>query len=370
MIELGEMRSRLHQSGGKAWTGWWPGTVVSRADPERRGRCRVRVPQVYGAITEDEFIADDELPWALPSQPTYNGAGEAWTPPPGAAVWVTFIGGDHESPIYHGGWPTADDAIPEHVSSYNGEGPTTRVIKTENGHLFEMRYFPGQERIQLRTAGGISVTLYDSPAEGGPRVEILTPGGRLFQLDDVQQLARIATPTQVVELLDLLQTINVTTPGSANVTAGLNVAVTAGGTLTAVAAGAATIAANGLTLTSTGAAPTVQTGGGTMTSSFTGAALYTFLGALTYVIGGILTITAATMSLTAGLITLTGTVVLGSLLGTKRRLCDERLFATLNDIINQVNASAAGTAIPNLTPGNVNPLYDTNQLATTNTTAD
>ena len=108
----------LKQTASRTWPGWWPGRVVDVADPERRGRVRVRVPQVYGSDEEAEFIADDELPWALPNSRHFAGTGEAWVPPLASTVWVGFMAGDHADPIWQGGWATESDAIPEHASSW------------------------------------------------------------------------------------------------------------------------------------------------------------------------------------------------------------------------------------------------------------
>lgn len=342
----------LRSSSSRTWLGWWPGVVVDAADPERRARVRVRVPQVYGSEEEDEFIPDDELPFALPNGHHYNGSGDAWVPPVGATVWVGFIAGDHSDPIYQGGWAGEDDPIPEHQSSYEpGGGPSTRVIKTENGHIFEMRWKTGESEIRLVTENGVRMRLVDDPALGGMFAEVATPGGRRVKLDDTLQRADVLTPTQSVILDDIAQAINITTPGAVN--------VTAGGAANITAALAATLTAQGITLASTGAAPTVQTGGGTLTSTFVGAALYTFLGALTYAVTGIYALTAVGFTLTAAsaAIVTTGTpVVLGTLAGIKRRLANEQMMQLLQDMLfvleNHVHpgvtAGAASTGVSSL----------------------
>ena len=264
----------LNQSASRDWFGWWPGVVVSTDDPDKRGRVRVRAAQVYGATTEDEFIRDAELPWALPNGVHHDGAGEAWVPPVGAAVWVAFMAGDHGDPIWQGGWATATDTIPEHVSSYvAGSGPSTRVIKTENGHIFEMRWKSGETEIRIETAAGVKVRLADDAALGGPFAELLTPGLRKIRLDDTVQSAEMSTPTQHIQLLDASSVLDV----------------------------------------------------------LAGTGNYSFLAALTMVIGTILTLTAtATVSITGALVTLvatTGVVTLGSLAGVKQAVVLQAFLA-------------------------------------------
>lgn len=340
----------LRQTGSRTWNGWWPGTVVDNADPERVGRCRVRVVQVYGSEQEDEFIADDDLPWALPNGRHYQGTGEQWVPPVGQTVWVSFIAGDHTDPIYQGGWATQDDAIPEHVSSYEpGGGPATRVVKTENGHLFEMRWKTGESRIVLQTENGVKVRLEDTPA--GPYAEMCTPALRKVRLDDALQKAELSTPTQRVELLDLTQTINVVTPGIAN--------VSTGGATNITAAGAVAVQGQGVSIISTGTAPTLQTGGGSSTSTFTGNVINNFNGAYNLTVIGVTTLvlaavvaTIASLTLTAPLV-ITGVLALGAA-GVKFRLAHEGLFVLLQDMLwMQANHSHAALGAATTTPTTV-----------------
>jgi len=142
------------------WVGVWPGTVVSTADPDRRGRVRVRVPQVYGdPESTTEFIPDDRLPWAEPSFPAhdYHAGFER-----GDGVMVMFYGGSASCPIWIGQFLGQGDAPPEFLSSYGPDGPQARVVKTANGHTVEMRWVEGDSRITVRTEQGQTVELRDT----------------------------------------------------------------------------------------------------------------------------------------------------------------------------------------------------------------
>jgi hypothetical protein len=272
-----------------------PGRVVSAADPEKRGRIRVRVPQVYGDTTEDEYVADEALPWAMPCFPS---AGHAWTPPVGSEVWVAFWLGSPEWPVWLGAWYPVGAAPAEFVSAHMPE-PMSRVEKTDNGHLFEMRWLPTQSRIELQSAAGAKIVIHDTPI---PKIEVVTPG--------------------LVE-------------------------VNAGGAVNVTAAGAASIQAAGLNLTSVGGAPTVETSSGDSNAGITGNVTRTIAGALAYVVALTIALTAGgIMTLTGGLgvaiVAAAGTVALGSLAGTKRKLVDVR-FLTAHDAHTHPHGAGPGT---------------------------
>lgn len=79
--------------------GKYPGEVVNNSDDENRGRLLVKVPDVMG---------DQEL-WALPCIP-YAGkdVGFYAMPPEKANVWVEFLGGDPNHPIWVGSFWAKD----------------------------------------------------------------------------------------------------------------------------------------------------------------------------------------------------------------------------------------------------------------------
>jgi phage baseplate assembly protein gpV len=185
------------------WQGLRPGKVVSAADPERRGRVRVRVPEVYGADEEEERVPDDALPWAMPCFPF------AWAPEQGSQVWVAFWQGSEEYPVWLGGWYAEGEAPAEFASSYVPE-PTAYVVKTPNGHKVELRWTPGQEKVTVQSAAGLKV-----------------------------------------ELDDLTQTVTVLSPGPVNVQATGPVTIQ-GGTIALTSLAALTLAATIMTFTGTG----------------------------------------------------------------------------------------------------------------------
>lgn len=286
-----------------AWRGPFPGTVVSTADPLKRGRVRVRAPQVYGADElEDDYIPDAELPWARPTLPTHDfHVGFAV----GDGVWITFWGESPCEPVLLGQFIGDGDAPPEFLSSYTPD-PRTRILRTTNGHSIEMRWVDGQERMTIKTAAGVEIEMLDAPTLGGVKLTARTPNGRRMMLDDLLQKVTLETPTQTIIMDDLVGAIQVTTPGEVSVTAG---------------------------------GPVTVTGGASETKTFSaGPGVGTYLTlALTALTA--MGLSALTLSATAvGVLTLTGaTVVIVSAtainigtIGAYRRLLDER-FATLYD---------------------------------------
>jgi len=316
------------------WTGPWPGVVVDDKDPDTGGRLRIRVPSVYGAQDEGEKIEDDQLPWARPGALcTGNKSGIIAVPEIGAEVWVMFRDGDGERPVWFGGW-FSQAKIPDEFKSSYAQGPKTWLMRTPNGHVIEMRFKPGEEKILAVTEGGYEFLLDDVEK----KARVTTPGNREMVLDDTVQQARMKDATQSVVIDTAAQAINVTTPGQANVTAG----------------GAATVVAQGVTLQSTGVAPSVSTGGGVSIKNFLGAATWTFAlafsmlvgTAFTLTVGGVLTLTGASLIIaTAGG---AGSLALGSIAAAKQRLATEAFLTKYN---GHTHLYSPGPGVPTPTAG-------------------
>lgn len=91
----------------------WLGLVVDNVDPEKEGRCRVRVFGKFdGRIKPDDdtsayAIPDSDLPWAYPTGSSVfgggakHGAGSFSAPKKGAKVKVRFSGGNIYEPEYY-----------------------------------------------------------------------------------------------------------------------------------------------------------------------------------------------------------------------------------------------------------------------------
>jgi hypothetical protein len=78
--------------------GLYPGKCIDINDPERRSRIKITVPQITGEAVST---------WALPCRTPgiSNGtptAADKSVPATGAVVWVMFVGGDPNFPVWIG----------------------------------------------------------------------------------------------------------------------------------------------------------------------------------------------------------------------------------------------------------------------------
>jgi uncharacterized protein involved in type VI secretion and phage assembly len=128
--------------------GKYRGVVSDIQDPMQIGRIRARVADVTG---------DAESGWAMPCFP-FGGAGMGFfaLPKVGAGVWIEFEHGDPDYPIWTGAWFGAASDVPPALLT------------------------PPYKKVLLKTEGGSSITLDDTPGVGGIVLE--TSGGQKLKL--------------------------------------------------------------------------------------------------------------------------------------------------------------------------------------------
>lgn len=110
----------------------WLGEVVDIQDPNKQGRCRVKV---FGKMDD---LANDEIPWAFPAGSNIfsggkQGAGSLSIPKIGAKVKIRFSGGNLYAPEYYAVQDVNESLMSEISSSY------------ENAHVF---FFDEDEQIK------------------------------------------------------------------------------------------------------------------------------------------------------------------------------------------------------------------------------
>jgi len=76
--------------GGQKYHGLYMGSVVDRNDPNGDGRVRVKIPG----------LIDDKSAWARPKGMGYTLWGMIRVPPQDADVYVQFINGELDQPVY------------------------------------------------------------------------------------------------------------------------------------------------------------------------------------------------------------------------------------------------------------------------------
>jgi len=172
------------------------GIVEGNNDPEKLGRLKVRVPHVYGTSGDaGRYIGTNDLPWALPAGlpagSTKASGGFSHLPEVNDKVWVRFLDGEPEKPIWEWGMQTTDERQNFPLHSYkpgtppappNSVGRPDRAawFKWSNG--FEIN----QGGVIATTSQGYNVVLTDASAQGSydGSVKMSTPLGQMLQLDD------------------------------------------------------------------------------------------------------------------------------------------------------------------------------------------
>ena len=76
--------------------GIYQGVVSNIKDTEKRGRIKVQCPDVLGEV---------ESAWCDPViQVAYDGGGDFCMPAVEETVWIMFIAGDANRPVWFGNW--------------------------------------------------------------------------------------------------------------------------------------------------------------------------------------------------------------------------------------------------------------------------
>jgi uncharacterized protein involved in type VI secretion and phage assembly len=134
----------------KHW-GKYRAFVENRNDPKKLGRLKVKVPHLLGDVATG---------WAWPVVP-YAGANVGFfsIPAVGDMVWVEFLDGELDQPIWTGGaWgmPGRKSEIPEEAKA---NYPDTHVLRTKSGHTITLDDSRGNERLTLRAKNGCEIVL-------------------------------------------------------------------------------------------------------------------------------------------------------------------------------------------------------------------
>jgi uncharacterized protein involved in type VI secretion and phage assembly len=128
--------------------GKFRGVVTDIQDPLNQGRIRARVPDVLG---------NEESGWAMPCVPfAGQSMGFFALPKVGGGVWVEFEQGDPDYPIWVGCWWGSASELPAVLLA----PPYKKVlIKTEGGHSIVLDDTPGVGGILLETSTGQKIKL-------------------------------------------------------------------------------------------------------------------------------------------------------------------------------------------------------------------
>lgn len=159
---MDELLARLVEKVENRYYGKYRAFVVDNADPEDRGRLRLRIPSVLG----DEIVSG----WALPCAP-YGGAADQgifFIPEVEAGVWVEFEAGVIDYPVWVGTYwakPGGESEVPKPNGADGSEEgsvqspPTRKIIKTVKGHTIQLEDADGDEMVLLVEATNNNVVV-------------------------------------------------------------------------------------------------------------------------------------------------------------------------------------------------------------------
>ena len=164
----------------------YAGTVESNLDPLKLGRIKARVPHVYGTASSGVgYIGTNDLPWALPAGMPAGGSalsgGFSQLPEMGDKVWVRFLDGEPEKPIWEWGMQSMDDAESVALHTYAvgvPVGKPNRTIWTRYQHAVVM----DEGSVIATTSAGYRLVLTDSsePGANDGNLTLVTPHGNSF----------------------------------------------------------------------------------------------------------------------------------------------------------------------------------------------
>ena len=127
------LKEYLHSRRIDQYVGNFQGKVINNNDPDKIGRCQIRV---YGVF--EDSVPDDDLPWALPDMDFIGSTvGSFIVPPIDAIVNVYFDRGDIYLPHYTTKM-VVKNKLPN-KANYKENYPDTMVFfETDNGDYFKI----------------------------------------------------------------------------------------------------------------------------------------------------------------------------------------------------------------------------------------
>ena len=186
----------------------YAGIVEGNQDPLKLARLKVRVPHVFGvSATGSGYIGTNDLPWAMPSG-LPNGSnstsgGLSHIPEVGDKVWVRFLDGEPEKPIWEWGMQSITDAQTFPLQSYAMTGTTVGAPNRAAWFKWNNGIEINQGAVVATTSQGYLLELNDASAPGANdgNVELTTALGNSFKLDDLFSSATLNVLQDVTFLI-------------------------------------------------------------------------------------------------------------------------------------------------------------------------
>ena len=127
----------------------YKGVIVDTVDPKKLGRARIRVKGLM------DGIPDGNLPWASPKDhtPSVKG-GSSDILLKGQKVWVRYLEGDLNYPVFHGGVIETAADLPKNAKDKRAiiyESPNKRITIAVNEDLEDIEIKLGDYNTTLGT---------------------------------------------------------------------------------------------------------------------------------------------------------------------------------------------------------------------------
>jgi len=175
----------------------YAGIVESSKDPLKLGRLKVRVPHVFGSeSTGSGYIGVNDLPWALPAGMPAGGSsasgGFSQLPQPGDKVWVRFLDGEPEKPIWEWGMQSNDDRDNLTLHRYakgTPVGDPDRAFWTRYGQAIEIN----EGSLIATTSQGYRMVLTDASdvGAGDGKITLTTANGNMVEINDLDDTLKV-----------------------------------------------------------------------------------------------------------------------------------------------------------------------------------
>lgn len=161
MLNMGDLRSHF---AGQELDTIYMGEVVDNKDPNKQGRLRVMVPELYQGLPKES------LPWAQPNMAFGGGKdyGIFFVPTIGSKVYISFYKDHPWYPIWTGVHWFKGEIPKEAKKGY----PGNYVIKTPSGHVIEL-------------------------SDAGPYIRIADPNGNFITLNTKDNTLNISTAMDI-----------------------------------------------------------------------------------------------------------------------------------------------------------------------------
>ncbi len=194
--------------------GTYGGTVEATNDPERLGRLKVRAPAVYGPATAGapDAVTTADLPWALPAGlpagGTPDSGGMVWLPRVGDHVYLRFLDGLPEQPVWE--WAMQDrgqaQAFPywrRSPGGYAGDEAPPDSYLTRYGHTINL----ARDGLTFATLHGYTITIRDATNVPDGFIDLVTQKGYQLRLDDDADTGTLTIPTVTVNASTLFEVV-------------------------------------------------------------------------------------------------------------------------------------------------------------------